>query len=110
MLDPDNKAVAKALAIPPALLEEINAGNEEALSGLARAQLAFLMERMTMRCLDPNVSPAAMSSFLEILRKMSVGKNEAQSLGGPQVVINITRAKDRDDSVTIEGQTIDARD
>jgi len=26
--------------------------------------------------------------------------------GGPQVVINITRAKDRDDAITIEGQAI----
>jgi hypothetical protein len=27
--------------------------------------------------------------------------------GGPQVVINITRAKDQSDAITIEGQTVD---
>ena len=26
---------------------------------------------------------------------------------GPQVVINITRAKDQEDAITIEGQTLD---
>ena len=112
MIDPENKAVAKHLDIPPALLEEIAMGNEEALSGAARVQLAFIMERMTHRCVDPSTSPSAVASIMEVLRKMSAGKNgDADKLTGPQVVINITRAKDREDApVVIEGtaETLEA--
>lgn len=109
MIDPDNKAVAKLMAIPPALLEEIANGNEEALAGTARVQLAYIMESMTMRCVDPQTSPSAVASIMEVLRKMAVnGKGEDAGSGGPQVVINITRAKDRAEGITIEGNSVEA--
>lgn len=105
-LDLDNKAVAKAMEIPPALLQEILDGNEQALSGVARVQLTYLMEKMTQRCADPNTSPAAVASIMEILRKMSTSNKSAESGTGPQVVINISRAVEREETVTIEGQAI----
>jgi len=105
MINPDNAAVAKLMAIPPALLEEIASGNEAALSGTARVQLAYIMEQVTQRCVDPSTSPAAVASIMEVLRKMaSSGKTDADKSAGPSVVINITRAKDRDEEpITIEG-------
>lgn len=106
MLDTENKAVAKAMDIPPALLEEILNGNEDALSGVARVQLTYLMEKMTHRCADPNTSPNAVASIMEILRKMAQGNKSAGEQGGPQVVINISRARDNADKVLIEGQAV----
>lgn len=104
MLDRDNQAVNKALSIPPALLQEILDGNDEALAGVARVQLAYLMERMTERCADPATSVNGVASIMEILRKLAAGNREGgEHSGGPQVVINISRARDRNDAVTIEG-------
>lgn len=111
MNDIENKAVAQRLAIPPALLEEIADGNEEALTGAARVQLAYIMEHMTHRCVDPATSPSAVGGIMEVLRKMSQGqKVDANLTGGPQVVINITRARDRENQesrevVVIEGKS-----
>jgi len=108
MIDPDNKAVANILAIPPTLLSEIAEGNEEALSGTARVQLAYIMETMTRRCVDPATSPSAVASIMEVLRKMSSGKaGDADKSGEPRVVINITRAKEKHESVTIEGNAVE---
>ena len=106
MLDPDNPSVADALAIPPKLLHEINSGNEEALSGAARVQLAYIMERMAQRCVDPQTSPSAVASIMEVLRKMATSqKDNANKSSGPEVIINITRARDRDDEgIVIEGK------
>lgn len=111
MMDTKNPAVAKTLAIPPALLEEIAAGNEEALSGTARVQLAYIMEAMTHKCVDPSTSPSAVASIMEVLRKMASGsKGDADKSAGPGVVINITRAKDRDDAITIDGTANECTD
>lgn len=108
MIDPSNKAVAEMMEIPPALLEEVLNGNEEALSGIARVQLTYIMEKMTQRCVDPSTSPSAVASVMEILRKMAMtNKDDANKSGGPQVVINITRAKDHAGDLSISGNTID---
>ena len=106
MIDPENKAYSKHLAIPPTLLEEIAKGSEEALAGAARVQLAYIMEQMTVRCVDGSTSPSAVASVMEVLRKMSTSSKDAgNNSAGPGVVINITRAKDRsDDGITIEGR------
>jgi hypothetical protein len=106
MLNRDNQAVDKALSIPPALLQEIMEGNDEALVGLARVQLAYLMERMTERCADPTTSVNGVASIMEILRKLASGNPAGGDVGtGPQVVINISRARDRSesDAITIQG-------
>ena len=103
MIDPSNPNVAALLEIPPAVLQEIAEGSEEALAGTARVQLAFIMERMTMRCVDPATSPAAIASIMEVLRKMAAQQKDAGvGAGGPQVVINISRAAEND-GLTIEG-------
>ena len=59
---------------------------------------------------NPNINPTARIEFQNLLNKM--GRMEPDTKadvanGGPQVVINITRAKDRDDAITIEGQAIE---
>lgn len=104
MLDRENDAVAKALSIPPALLQEILEGNDDALSGLARVQLAYLMEKLTERCADPSTSVNGAASVMEILRKMAAGEKGGMGSGDnqPQVIINITRARDRAGSDAIE--------
>ena len=104
-LDIDNKAVAKAMDIPPTLLQAIHDGDTEALSGVARTQLAFLMETMTKRCADPDMPAGVVNGFLEILRKMATTDKSAGDGGGtgPKVVINISRAKDREEKIVIDG-------
>ena len=97
------KAKADMMRIPRKLLEEIAEGDEAALSGTARVQLAFIMEQMTMRCVDPATSPTAIASIMEVLRKISQGQKAEGPAGGPQVVINISRARDRSEGITIEG-------
>ena len=47
---------------------------------------------------------------MELLNKMGRLEPDTKadaSGAGPQVVINITRAKDQEDAITIEGQTLD---
>jgi len=45
--------------------------------------------------------------MLNKLGKLEPDTKADNQSGGPQVVINITRAKDRDDAITIEGQALD---
>ena len=106
-IDVTNPQVEQIMAIPPALLEAIHNGELDALSATARVQLAYLMEKATIRCAtDASVSPSATASIMEVLRKISAsGKDVSDSDGGPQVVINITRRKDSDDAITIEGSS-----
>jgi hypothetical protein len=59
---------------------------------------------------NPTINPMARIEFQKMLNKL--GKLEpdtkADTQGsGPQVVINITRAKDRDDAITIEGRALE---
>ena len=59
---------------------------------------------------SPEINPTARIEFQKLLNKM--GRLEPDSKteiagSGPQVVINITRAKDQEDAITIEGQTLD---
>lgn len=60
----------------------------------------------------PDINPQARIEFQKLLNKM--GKLESvdssDGAGGPQVVINITRAKDHDDAITIEGKPARALD
>jgi hypothetical protein len=59
---------------------------------------------------NPTINPMARIEFQKMLNKL--GKLEPDTKadiqgGGPQVVINITRAKDRNDAITIEGQAVE---
>ena len=59
---------------------------------------------------NPTINPTARIEFQKMLNKM--GRLEPDTKldtngSGPQVVINITRAKDQSDAITIEGQTVD---
>ena len=55
---------------------------------------------------NPDINPTARIEFQKMLNKM--GRLEPDTkvdlgVGGPQVVINITRAKDQNESIVIEG-------
>jgi hypothetical protein len=59
---------------------------------------------------NPSINPMARIEFQKMLNKL--GKLEPDTKadnigGGPQVIINITRAKDRDEAITIEGKALD---
>ena len=43
--------------------------------------------------------------MLNKMGKLEPDGNAVVGNGGPQVVINITRAKDKEDALTIEGET-----
>lgn len=73
---------------------------------LARLMGAVNLDNLFRHMQNPDINPATRIEFQKLLNKM--GKLEpdpkaTQSDGGPQVVINITRAKDHDDAITIEG-------
>jgi len=59
---------------------------------------------------NPDINPTARIEFQKMLNKMGRLEPDTKidSAGtGPQVVINITRAKDQEDSITIEGQAVE---
>lgn len=75
---------------------------------LARLMGAVNLDNLFRAMQNPNVAPAVRIEFQKLLNKM--GKLEpdtkADTTGtGPQVVINITRAKDHSDAIVIEGQS-----
>lgn len=78
---------------------------------LARMLGAVNLDNLFRHMQNPTINPMARIEFQKMLNKL--GKLEPDTKadnasGGPQVVINITRAKDREDAITIEGQTVDA--
>ena len=77
---------------------------------LARLLGAVNLDNLFRTMQSPEVNPTARIEFQKLLNKM--GRLEPDSKtdvagAGPQVVINITRAKDQEDAITIEGQAID---
>ena len=88
-----------AIEKDPALMETV-----------ARLLGAVNLDNLFRHMQNPDINPTARIEFQKMLNKM--GKldpdTKADTAGaGPQVVINITRAKDQSDAITIEGQTID---
>jgi hypothetical protein len=74
---------------------------------LARLMGAVNLDNLFRHMQNPNVNPAVRIEFQKLLNKM--GKLEPDSKAetggtGPQVVINITRAKDQSTGLVIEGQ------
>ena len=77
---------------------------------VARLLGAVNLDNLFRTMQSPEINPTARIEFQKLLNKMGrlEPDNKADVAGaGPQVVINITRAKDQDDAITIEGQAID---
>jgi len=78
---------------------------------VARMLGAVNLDNLFRHMQNPSINPMARIEFQKMLNKL--GKLEPDTKadnigGGPQVIINITRAKDRDEAVMIEGQVVDA--
>lgn len=76
---------------------------------LARLMGAVNLDNLFRHMQNPTINPATRLEFQKMLNKM--GKLEpdgkdAVGANGPQVVINITRAKDKEEAITIEGSTV----
>ena len=77
---------------------------------VARLLGAVNLDNLFRHMQNPDINPTARIEFQKMLNKM--GRLEPDTKlentgAGPQVVINITRAKDQDDSITIEGQAVE---
>lgn len=78
------------------------------MENAARLMGAVNLDNLFRHMQNPQVNPMARIEFQKLLNKM--GKLEPDTktdpgVGGPQVVINITRAKDHSDAVIIEGSS-----
>lgn len=76
---------------------------------VARLLGAVNLDNLFRTMQNPEINPTARIEFQKMLNKMGRLEPETKtdvSGMGPQVVINITRAKDQEDAITIEGQTI----
>ena len=105
---PQEKLESKKLLTPYDI--ECIIDEPEKMEPVARAMGAVNLENLFKAMQDVKVNPTAKIEFQKMLNKL--GKLEPDTKadnqsGGPQVVINITRAKDRDDAITIEGQALD---
>ena len=77
---------------------------------VARLLGAVNLDNLFRHMQNPDINPTARIEFQKMLNKM--GRLEPDTKldtngSGPQVVINITRAKDQSDAITIEGQPVD---
>jgi hypothetical protein len=77
---------------------------------VARLMGAVNLDNLFRHMQNSNVNPMARLEFQKLLNKM--GRLEPDTkvdtgTTGPQVVINITRAKDNSDGITIEGKAVD---
>jgi hypothetical protein len=77
---------------------------------VARMLGAVNLDNLFRHMQNPSINPMARIEFQKMLNKL--GKLEPDTKadnigGGPQVIINITRAKDRDEAITIEGKALD---
>jgi hypothetical protein len=108
-----DKLTDKTLAEKPILsrgqLKEIEEDPTK-IEIVARLMGAVNLDNLFRHMQNPSVNTQAKIEFQKLLNKM--GKLEPEEKadvgGGPQVVINITRAKDHDTGVTIEGSTFEA--
>lgn len=80
------------------------------LEVVARLMGAVNLDNLFRHMQSPDVAVNAKIEFQKLLNKMGqlepdTGSDAAG--GGPQVVINITRARDHEHGVTIEGKSVD---
>jgi len=76
---------------------------------VARLMGAVNLDNLFRFMQGPDINPMARIEFQKLLNKMGKldpEKEDANAGGGPQVVINITRAKDAEEGVTIEGKAV----
>lgn len=101
----DPTQVDKAI-LSPAELKAIEA-DPSLIETFARLLGAVNLDNLFRHMQNPDINPTARIEFQKMLNKM--GRLEPDTKldtgTGPQVVINITRAKDQDDAITIEGST-----
>lgn len=95
--------------LSPADLQAIE-DDPSKIETVARMLGAVNLDNLFRHMQNPTINPTARIEFQKMLNKM--GRLEPDTKldaggGGPQVVINITRAKDQSDAITIEGQTVD---
>lgn len=78
------------------------------LQVVARLMGAVNLENLFVALQDRQANASLKLDFQKLLNKMGGLEPDTQNTGGggPQVVINITRAKDNSDSVTIDGTAI----
>ena len=99
----DPTLVDKSL-LSPAELKAIE-DDPSLIETFARLLGAVNLDNLFRHMQNPDINPTARIEFQKMLNKM--GRLEPDSkldvaAGGPQVVINISRAKDQDDSLVIE--------
>ena len=74
---------------------------------LARLMGAVNLDNLFRHMQNPTINPATRLEFQKILNKMGKLEPDGKAVvgvdGGPQVIINITRAKDNEEEVVIEG-------
>jgi hypothetical protein len=98
---PDD-AMAKATHLPPALVDEVQ-DNPEAIRPLARGMAAVNLYNLFVKVSHPATSVKDKLEFQTMVNKLAGMDTKVQEAGsGPQVIINITRAKDKTSEV-IEG-------
>jgi len=75
---------------------------------VARLMGAVNLDNLFRAMQAPGINPQARIEFQKLLNKMGKLEPEekADTGGGPQVVINITRAKDAEHGITIEGHPV----
>lgn len=104
----DPEVADKPILSPQQMLEIED--DPSKMETFARMLGAVNLDNLFRTMQNPTINPMARIEFQKMLNKL--GKLEPDTKadnqgGGPQVVINITRAKDRDDAITIEGQAIE---
>jgi hypothetical protein len=75
---------------------------------MARMLGAVNLDNLFRHMQNPTINPMARIEFQKMLNKLGRLEPDTKAdvgQGGPQVVINITRAKDQEDAITIEGSS-----
>lgn len=105
----DPTQVDKAI-LSPADLQSIEEDPSK-METVARMLGAVNLDNLFRHMQNPQINPMARIEFQKMLNKLGrLEPDTKANVGGtgPQVVINITRAKDQsEDAITIEGQALD---
>ena len=76
---------------------------------LARLMGAVNLDNLFRHMQNPTINPATRLEFQKMLNKLGKLEPDGKAIvgtdGGPQVIINITRAKDNEEKVVIEGDS-----
>jgi len=106
VIDPTKVAEPILTPVELAKIEE----DPSLMETVARLLGAVNLDNLFRTMQNPEINPTARIEFQKLLNKMGRLEPDTKadvSGAGPQVVINITRAKDQEDAITIEGQTLD---